>query len=87
MIMVFNKNQLERRTRRIYGPGVYIVVVGTGGSHVLVDVQRVGLLSEIVRTDESTCFGGVVVFGAVSKGPPENIHGSAYRTIGRAMLL
>lgn len=46
-------------------------------SHVLVDVQRVGLLSEIVRPDESTSFGGVVVFGAVSKGPPENIHGSA----------
>jgi hypothetical protein len=74
MIMVFNKNQLERRTRRIHGPGVYIVVVGTGDSHMLVDVQRVGLLSEIVRPDESTSFGGVVVFGAVRKVPPKSTY-------------
>jgi hypothetical protein len=72
--MVFNKNQLERRTRRIHGPGVYIVVVGTGDSHMLVDVQRVGLLSEIVRPDESTSFGGVVVFGAVRKVPPKSTY-------------
>lgn len=38
-------------------------------SHVLINIQRVGLLSEIVRTDESTCFGGVVVFGAVHSPP------------------
>lgn len=43
--------------------------MGTGDSHVLIDVQRVGLLSEIVRSDESTGFGGVVVFGAVRKAP------------------
>jgi hypothetical protein len=67
--------------------GHVMVWIWEADSHVLINVQRVGLLSEIVRPDESTCFGGVVVFGAVSKGPPENIHGSAYRTIGRAMLL
>jgi hypothetical protein len=50
--------------------GHVMVLIWGADSHVLIDVQRVGLLSEIVRPDESTCFGGVVVFGAVSKVPP-----------------
>jgi hypothetical protein len=46
-----------------------MVWIWEADSHVLINVQRVGLLSEIVRPDESTCFGGVVVFGAVRKVP------------------
>lgn len=56
--------------------------MGTGDSHVLINVQRVGLLSEIVRSDESTCFGGVVVFGAVhSPVPKTNTHQHTHANI------